>query len=75
MPIDNVQYKDPILGNTTDNPLFTDTASGITESGNSTALAADMTSRQLLEGILIELKKINLRQEEVFEEQVKDGDV
>jgi hypothetical protein len=36
---------------------------------------ADMTSRQLLEGILIELRKINLRQEEVFEETVTDEDI
>ena len=75
--VKHVQYRDPVTGTSTSNPTYTSGGDGdiITESGNATTLVADMTTRQLLEGILIELKKINLRQEEVFEETVKDEDV
>jgi hypothetical protein len=36
---------------------------------------ADFTTNELLGQILIELRKLNLRQEEAFEETVNDGDV
>jgi hypothetical protein len=36
---------------------------------------ADFTTNELLGQILIELRKLNLRQESAFEETVNDGDV
>ena len=75
--VKNITYKAPVTGTSTDNPTYTSGGDGavVEEGGNATTLTADMTTRQLLEGILIELKKLNLRQEEVFEETVKDEDV
>ena len=73
--VKNIAYRQPLLGNSTTNPLYTEDGAGVTESGNTTTLVADMSSRQLLEGILIELKKLNLRQDEVFEEIVNDEDI
>ena len=73
--VKNITYRAPIFGNTASNPLYTEDGAGVTESGNTTTLVADMSSRQLLEGILIELKKLNLRQDEVFEEIVNDEDI
>ena len=75
--VKHVQHRDPVTGTSVDNPTYTSGGDGavVDESGNATTLVADMTTRQLLEGILIELKKINLRQQEVFEETVKDEDV
>ena len=73
--VKNITYKQPLLGNSTTNPLYTDNASAITEGSGTTTLVADMSSRQLLEGILIELKKLNLRQEAAFGEPVNDEDV
>ncbi len=72
MSIDNVKYNAPTPGTSSSNPSIVEGST--TVSGQSTLLTADMTSRELLEGILIELKKINLRQEEAFEETVNDGD-
>ena len=72
---------------TVKNIIFTDTVSGsssgtssyvvgsTTDGGNNVLLTADMSTRQLLEGIYIELKKLNLRQESAFEETVSDGDI
>ena len=71
--VQNITYRPPVTGTDEDNPTFTE--GGTQVGGNSTLLTADMTSQQLLEGILIELKKINLRQQEAFEETVKDEDV
>ncbi len=73
MGIDNITYRDPIPGVTNDNPSIVE--GGTTVGGQSTLLTADMSSRDLLEGILIELKKLNLRQEEAFEETVNDEDI
>lgn len=73
--VQNVNYKPPVLGNAADNPLYTGDANSTVEGGRTVTQVADMTSRQLLEEILIELKKLNLRQEEAFEEIVRDEDV
>ena len=75
--VKNITYKQPVTGTSVDNPTYTSGGDGavVDESGNATTLVADMTSRQLLEGILIELRKINLRQQEVFEETVTDEDI
>ena len=75
--VKNITYRQPVTGTTASNPTYVSGGSGgvITESGAGTTLIADMTSRQLLEGILIELKKLNLRQEAVFEETVTDEDI
>ena len=73
--VKNITYRQPLLGNSTTNPLYTEDGAGIAEGGSTTTLIADMNSRQLLEGILIELKKLNLRQEAVFGEPVNDEDI
>ncbi len=73
MSIDKVVYKSPVFGSSSSNPSVTEGSA--TVKGQSTLLVADMTSRNLLEGIYLELKKLNLRQESAFEEQVNDGDV
>ncbi len=71
--IKNVKYTTPRAGGSSSTPGFVEGT--VPVKGQDTLLIADMGVRQLLEGILIELKKINLRQEEVFEEQVNDGDI
>ena len=75
--VKNITYRQPITGTSASNPTYTSGGAGgvITESGAGTTLIADMTSRQLLEGILIELKKLNLRQEAVFGEPINDEDI
>ena len=73
MAITNIKYFTPQVGSTTDNPQVIEGA--VTIDGQPALLIADMTSRQLLEGILIELRILNLRQQEVFEETVKEEDI
>ena len=73
MSINTIKYTSPMIGSSTDDPQAVEGTT--TSGGQSVLLIADMTSRQLLEGILIELKKLNLRQEEVFEETVTDEDI
>ena len=75
--VKNITYKAPVTGTSTSNPTYTSGGDGavVEEGGNATTLTVDLTSRQLLEGILFELKKLNLRQEEAFEEPIHDGDV
>lgn len=73
MSIDNVKYIGPTPGQSTSSPSIVE--GGTVVGGRETLLITDMTSRELLEGIYIELKKLNLRQEAVFGEQVNDGDV
>ena len=69
----DIEYSQPFVGSTSTNP---GTVIGtIQVGGKDTLLIADMEARNLLGAILIELKKLNLRQQEVFEETVKDGDV
>ena len=76
MSINTIKYTSPILGNTTDNPLYiSGSDDGGASSGDYSLLVADMSTRQLLEGILIELKILNLRQQEAFEEIVTDEDI
>ena len=71
--VKHITYRPPVTGTGEDNPTFTE--GGTQVGGVNTLLTADMGTQQLLEGILIELKKINLRQQEAFEETVKDEDV
>ncbi len=73
MPIDNIKFESPIPGSSSGAPSKVEGT--VTVSGQDTLLIADMTARELLEGIYIELKKLNLRQEEAFEEIVNDGDI
>ena len=73
MAITNIKYFTPQVGSTTDNPQVIEGA--VTVDGQPALLIADMDSRQLLEAILIELKILNLRQQEVFEETVKEEDI
>ena len=73
MAVKNITYTQPQVGLTSTNPQ---TIEGTTTvDGQPTLLIADLTTRQLLEGIYIELKKLNLRQELAFEETVTDEDV
>ena len=73
MAITNIKYFTPQVGSTTDNPQVIEGA--VTVDGQPALLIADMDSRQLLEAILIELRILNLRQQEVFEETVKEEDI
>ena len=73
MAIANIKYLTTQIGSTTDNPQVIEGA--VTVDGQPALLIADMTSRQLLEGILIELMKLNLRQQEAFEETINDEDI
>jgi len=73
MTIDNVKYIAPTPGTSSSSAAIV--VGSTTVSGQSTLLIADMTSRELLEGIYIELRKLNLRQQEAFEETVNDEDV
>ena len=73
MTVKNITFTGPDTGVSTSSAGY---IRGNTEiGGTSTLLIADMSTRELLEGILIELKKMNLRQEAVTGETVSDGDV
>lgn len=73
MSIDNVKYLPPTPGTSSGSASIV--VGSTTVGGESTLLIADMSSRELLGAILTELKKLNLRQQEAFEETVKDDDV
>jgi len=73
MSIDNVTYLAPTPGTSSGSASIV--VGSTTVGGESTLLIADMSSRELLGAILTELKKLNLRQQEAFEETVKDDDV
>jgi hypothetical protein len=53
----------------------TDLNADIEVAGQDKLNVTDFTTKELLGQILIELRKLNLRQEAVFEETVSDGDV
>ena len=73
MSIDNVTYLAPTPGTSSGSASIV--VGSTTVGGESTLLTADMSSRELLEGIYVELKKLNLRQEEAFEETVNYEDI
>ena len=73
MTINNVRYVSPTSGTSTNNPSIVEGST--TVGSENTLLIADMSNRELLEGIYLELKKLNFRQQEVFEETVNDGDI
>jgi hypothetical protein len=73
MTVEHIVFTDPTVGTTEDNAGIV--VGGTTQGGQNTLLTADMTTRQLLEGIFLELKKLNLRQEIAFEETVKEEDL
>ena len=57
--VKNVRYIAPLLGNTTDNPLYIDGSGGETISGVANATSvADLTAQQLAIETLLVLKKI-----------------
>ena len=73
MSVDNVKVNPPIPGTSSSSPSIVE--GSIVVGGQSTLLIADMTSRDLLEGILIELKKLNLRQDDAFEIEISSEDI
>ena len=73
MSIENIRFRQPIPGSSSSSPSIVE--GSVQVGGQDTLLIADMTSRELLEGILIELKKLNLRQYDAFEIQIDDEDV
>ena len=73
MTINNIKWETPTPGLSSSNPSIV--KGSVTSGGDTVLLISDMTSRELLEAILIELKKLNLRQEEAFEETVNEGDL
>ncbi len=73
MTIKSMTFESPIPGSSSSAPSIIE---GSTIQGtDAVLLIADMSVRDLLEGIYIELKILNLRQEEAFEETVNDGDI
>ncbi len=73
MSVKNIKYTTPSTGGSTSTATLVKGTT--TVGGDETLLIADMTVRELLEQILIELRKLNLRQQEAFEETVNDGDI
>ncbi len=73
MTLDNIIFKAPVTGTSSENAGIV--VGSTVVGGQDTLLIADMTSRDLLEGIFIELKKLNLRQEEAFGEPINDEDI
>ena len=73
MTVENIKWITPETGSSTTSSTYIQGTTVI--DGTDTLLIADMTSRELLESILIELKKMNLRQEAVWGEQIENGDV
>ena len=73
MTINNVKFNSPTTGSSSSNPSIVEGST--TVGGQDTLLIADMSTRELLENILIELKIMNLRDEAVTGEQVNDGDI
>ncbi len=73
MTIDNIKFNPPTPGTSSSSPSIVKGSTVI--GGQDTLLIADMSTRDLLEGIYIELKKLNLRQEEAFEEIVNEEDI
>ncbi len=73
MTIKNIKFSSPVPGSSSSSSSKVEGTIQI--GGQDTLLIADMTSRDLLEGIYIELRKLNLRQQEAFEETVKDEDI
>ncbi len=74
MTIDNVKYVSPTPGTSTNNPSIVEGSAQVI-GGKNILLVESMSARDLLESILIELRKLNLRQEEVFEETVNEEDI
>jgi hypothetical protein len=73
MTIDKRTYILPETGGSTTNPTVVE---GTTEvKGDTVVLISDMTVKELLEQILIELKIMNLRDEAVTGETVNYGDL
>ena len=73
MTVKNITYTDPTSGASSSTAGFV--KGSTTVSGEETLLIADMSARELLEGILIELKKMNLRDEAVTGEVITNGDI
>ena len=73
MTVERLLYTDPTVGNTSGTSGYV--KGGTTQGGQEVLLTSDMSSRELLAGILLELKKINLRQEIAFEETIKQEDL
>lgn len=73
MTVRKIQFTAPTTGTSTSNATIVVGSEQV--GGKTTLLIADMSARDLLEGIYIELKKLNLRQQEAFEETVNDEDI
>jgi hypothetical protein len=73
MTINSIKFVTPLSGG---DPTYPTTVEGTVEvKGQDTLLISDMTVRDLLEQILIELKIMNLRDEAVTGEIVKETDI
>ena len=73
MTVKSIKYTTPTTGGSTSNTTFVKGSTSV--GGQETLLIADMTVHQLMEQILIELKILNLRQQEAFEETVNEEDI
>ncbi len=73
MTVERVIFTDPVRGADSSTPGIVEGSE--TVNGQATLITADMTTRELLEGIYTELRKLNLRQEDAFEIEIKDEDV
>ena len=73
MNVKTIIMSQPVSGSSTTSPTFVEGTA--TVEGQSALLIADLSTRELLEAILIELKIMNLRQQEAFEETVNEEDL
>ena len=73
MPVEKIEYVTPVRGVDTDSPSFVEGI--VTSAGQRVILTKDSGAGELLYNILVELRKINLRQQEAFEETINDGDI
>ena len=69
----DIQYRQPIPGNSSENPNIV--VGDVEISGVPTMMISDMSTHELLCEMVLELRKINLRQEEAFEQEINDGDL
>ncbi len=73
MTVKNIKYTTPTTGGSTSTATIVKGTTAV--GGQETLLIADMTVHQLMEQILIELRILNLRQQEAFEETVNEEDI
>ena len=75
MPVENVKYTQPLLGNSTSNPLYTESTSGVTDGTLKKTMVADMSSQELLAEVLKQLHIMNLHLAILTDNYIQKQDV